>query len=351
MKTENILEILLAAAIGYLTYLIMLPFLVPVFWAVVFVILFYPLYRHLVKRFRSKTAASLVVCSVIAVFLMVPVALMGFMLTNEAIVLYQWAEGSLKGLELQAHGTPVYTIPHLQKFISRYFDVASMDLEGYAATAVKEASGYLTLIIKGAVKSFAGFLFDLVLAFFSMYFLFKDGDALIGFIKDILPIPEKEKDKLINKSRVVISVTFYGGVVIGVVQGILGGLSFWFLGLPTPVFWGFVMFILSFLPGIGTALVWVPATLYLFVFVGTAKGVIMLLWSAVFVSLVDNVLRPYIVSGKTNQHPLLLFFSILGAVNVFGLMGIVAGPMIVCLAQTGIDIYMDTIKAKRSRDN
>lgn len=349
MKTEYILTLLLALLIGYLMYLVMLPFLIPVFWAVAFVIIFYPYYRWLVKKLGGReTLASVLACLTLALFLIIPLAIIGVMMATELLHLYQWAETSLTGISAKAHGSPVFIFPTIEKYLSRYIDVSSIDLTGIFASNIKEIATFMAEGLKSFVKSFAEFVFNLVLAFFAMYFLFKDGDRLLDLTKDLLPLSQDETDRIIERNRAVISAAVNGGIMVGAAQGVLGGVAFWFLGLSAPVLWGFMMFLLSFLPGIGTAMVWGPAVIYLFLIGSYTKAVILLVWGAVIIGLIDNLLRPVIMSGGTNIHPLLLFFSILGAINVFGLIGIIAGPLIVSIAMAAVEIYRDTTKKKHT---
>lgn len=181
-----------------------------------------------------------------------------------------------------------------------------------------------------------------------MYFLFKDGDTLLDVIKDIIPLSEAYKKRIIKKNRLVISATMNGGLMVGAVQGLLGGIAFWFLGLPAPILWGFVMLLTSFIPSVGSAIVWGPGVIYLIVVGSYAKAAMLFVWGTFIVGLADNLLRPVIVSGRTNLHPLLLFFSILGAVNVFGIIGIIAGPIILSIGLSMVEIYHETIKNRKT---
>ena len=346
MKTENILAILLSLIVAYLMYVIMLPFIVPIFWAVVFVILFQPYYERLLRRFGNKTIASLLACLSIALFLMIPLAVIGTLLVEEVIGLYHWAEGYLEVLTARVEGPELLVFSFLQKYLGEYVDISAVDIQGIIANSVKQVSSYLVKGIEGAIKSFAEFFFNLFLAFFTMFFLFKECDRLFEVVKEVLPLSEGDKEDVFARNRLVITATFTGGVLVGIAQGLLGGVAFWFLGLPNPVLWGFVMFMLSFLPGIGTALVWIPAAVYLFIIGSYTKMAVLLFWGTFIVGFADNILRPIIVSGKTRQHPLLLFFCILGAVHVFGLVGIIAGPIILTLAESTLDIYRRAVRKK-----
>lgn len=348
MKTKHLIELLLALFIGYLLYRIMLPFFIPVFWAAIFVILFYPYHSWLLRRVKNKTIASLIACATIALFLIVPMALIGTALANEMFNVYEWAEDYLTKLSTHAQ-SPALITPYIQKYIGRYVDISAIDIQNHIVNALQQGSLYLAQGIKGAIQNLAELVFNIFLAFFTMYFLFKDSDKIMDIVKDVIPLTESDKDKVIAKNRVVITATFNGGVLVGAVQGFLGGAAFWFLALPSPILWGFVMFILSFLPVVGTSLVIVPAAIYLVIIGSYVKAVIILLWGVLIVGLADNVLRPVIVSGKTHQHPLLLFFSILGAVNAFGLVGIIAGPIILSIAQAILDIYRSALNEESQK--
>lgn len=349
MKAEHILSILLSALIGYLIYLIMVPFLIAIFWAVVFVILFYPYYQWLLKRVTAgKSSASFLACLTIALFLIIPLAVMGTLLANEMLNVYQWAENYVRQVSIKGNKSPVFIISYVQRILGEYFGISPADIQNIVADAIKQTSSFMAEGLKGVIKNFAHFVLTLVLAFFTMFFLFKDGDRLLEIVKDIIPLSDAYKKRVIKKNRLVISATMTGGLMVGAVQGFLGGLAFWFLGLPAPILWGFIMLLLSFIPSIGTALVWGPAVIYLLIKASYVKAAVLFLWGTFIVGLADNLLRPVIVSGRTNLHPLLLFFSILGAVNVFGLIGIIAGPILLSIGLSMVEIYHETIKSKKT---
>ncbi len=349
MKTENLITFALALLIGYLLYLVMAPFFIPIFWAIVLVILFYPYYRWLLGRIKGKKSlASFLACLTIALFLIVPMAIIGTALAGELLDIYQWAENYISEISARAHKSPMFIFPFLERYLGRYIDVSGIDLHSIFASTIKETASFAGQGITGFIKSFAGFVFNLFLAFFTMYFLFKECDGLLGLVKDLLPLSESAKERVIDKNRDVISSTIYGGLLVGVIQGVLGGLAFWFLGLSAPILWAFVMFLFSFLPSIGTATVWIPAAVYFFIIGAYVKGIALVLWGTLVISLIDNLLRPIIVSGRTNLHPLLLFFSILGAVNIFGFIGIIAGPLILSIGQATIEIYHEYVKSTRT---
>ncbi len=338
MKKEYFLGALLSFVIVYLLYLIFSPFFVSLFWAVALVILFYPYYRWLLKNISKKSyLASLIACATIAFFLMIPLILIGAALAGDFFEVYHLAENYIKNLY---SGTPApdSIAVFLKKYIGQYAEISEADAKEILSNAVKSTASYAEESLTVFVKGLAGFVFNLILSFFAMFFLFKDGYALVGMLKEILPLPESEKDDIINSTRDVISASIYGGVAVGAVHGLLGGLMFWALGFYASILWGFSMFIVSFLP-IGTALVWGPAAVYLVIKGSIMKAAILSVWGLILIAFADYVLRPAILSEKTDIHPLLLFFSILGGVTAFGLVGIIAGPLIVSLGLAMMDIY------------
>jgi predicted PurR-regulated permease PerM len=337
MKKEHILSILVSLVITYLLYLIFSPFFVPLFWAVALVILFYPYYRWLLKITNRGYLSSFIVCVSIALFIMVPLAVMGAALASDFFNAYQKAQNYIKNLAI---GSPDQDsiARYIRKYIGEYVTVSGTDIKEVLSNTAKTIASYAAETLTLFIKGLAGFIFNLILSFFAMFFLFKEGEALIGVLKEILPVPDSEKEAIINRTRDVISASIYGGVAVGAVHGLLGGLMFWALGIFAPILWGFSMFIVSFLP-VGTIMVWGPAAVYLLVKGHVAKAAVLSVWGMVLIVFTDYILRPAIVSGKTDIHPLLLFFGILGGVTVFGLVGIIAGPLIVCIGLAMIEIY------------
>ncbi|MBI1912452.1 MAG: AI-2E family transporter [Deltaproteobacteria bacterium] len=349
MKSEYLLSILLSVLIGYLMYVVMVPFLIPIFWAIVLVILFHPYYDWLLKKVRNRKAlASILACLSIALFIIVPMAILGTALAAELVNVYQWAENYMAEISTRAHRSPLFLFPSLERFLEQYIDISTFNIRSIFVSSIRDIASFAGEGMKGVITSSFTFFFHLILAFFSMYFLFKDGDKLFNLIKDLIPLSERNKQDIITKNRAVVFSTIYGGVLVGIVQGALGGLAFWYLELPAPLLWACVMFLFSFLPSVGSGMIWAPAAVYLLIKGNIVGGVSLVLWGTFVIGLVDNILRPYIVSGKTDLHPLLTFFSILGAVNAFGFIGIIAGPLILSIGQATIELYHDYIKNKNT---
>jgi predicted PurR-regulated permease PerM len=181
------------------------------------------------------------------------------------------------------------------------------------------------------------FQFSLVILF--SFFLFRDGEKLMEQIKAVIPMTPDKADLTINHLRAIVESTMYGGVVVALTQGLLGGLLFLIMGLPSPVFWGAVMTFLAFLPILGPFLIYIPAGIILILNGAYVKGVIILIIGTVVVSQVDNFLRPMLVSGKTGMHTMLMFISMIGGASLFGLLGVVLGPFIAAIFVSIFDIF------------
>lgn len=340
MKPEHILTLGLTLVIGYLLYFIMAPFLTPIFWGIILSILFYPFYQWLKGRLRlPDSLVSFLACTTIILFLTLPLTLLAISLVDEVRGIYTWVEAWATQPKQSFHNSPYFLLPYIKGIVGRYVDVNNLDIKDILLKGTREAAGFLVQNIGDVVANFTNFILNLILTFFAMYYFFKDGARFVEYVKELLPLSRDDKDMIFNKNKKIIHATLYGGVLVAIVQGTIGGLSFWALGIPSPIFWGTMMTLLAFLPMVGPPVVWLPAAIYLFVKAFYIKALILVIVGTFVIGLIDNLLRPMIVSGKANIHPLLLLFSILGALKAMGFIGIIAGPIILSLSLTVIDIY------------
>ena len=169
--------------------------------------------------------------------------------------------------------------------------------------------------------------------------LLPDSDRIIEAIKDALPLSNKQAVAIIDRAKEVVGASVYGVLAIAVVQGTLGGLAFWALGVPSAIVWGVAMTFLSMIPMLGAFLVWVPAAIYLALTGHYVKAILLVLWGTLVIGMIDNFLRPKLVGGRTRLHELLIFFAVLGGLQVFGVLGIVLGPVVLALAMSLIEVF------------
>lgn len=336
----------------YLLYQILSPFLQPILWAILLAVIFYPLFKKLQRLLKKKAMLSAMVMTLLVILIIIlPFSLLMVSLANEVVAVYHRVEEMIQTGRLQAQLDQIKTMPFLKWIwtrLNQYLDLSQMDPPNFLLKNIQQVSTFLfnqtSKILKGISTFMIGFFFTLL----SLYYLFKDGEHLFERLKEIVPIPSKEKNLLVLRFKEMVYATIYGGIFIAIIQGILGGVIFWALGISSPILWGTAMALLSFIPVGGTALVWLPASILLLVQKAFLKGIILLGLGAFGISMVDNLLRPFFIGAKTKTHPLLLFFAVLGGIQAFGFIGVVAGPMIVTLCLTLIEIYIQGIKPNSS---
>ena len=347
MKREHIFLIFilfLTFLSFYFLYQILSPFLPSIFWAILLAMVFYPLFKKLQRLLKKKEFLSaLIMTLLVLIIIVLPFTLLMISLASEVVDVYHRVEEMIKTGQLQAYLERMKGLPILKWILAKlgqYIDLSQTDPLPLLLKNLKQISTFIfnqtTTLLKGFSTFIAGFFFTLL----SLYYLFKDGSRFFKGLKEIIPLPSQERDLLIQRFKDMIYATLYGGILIAMIQGLLGGLSFWILGLPSPIFWGTAMALLSFIPIGGTALIWAPAALLLLIGGAILKGLILLGVGVFVISMVDNLLRPFFISSRTNIHPLLLFFAVLGGIQAFGLIGLVAGPLVATLFLTMIEIYI-----------
>ncbi len=302
-------------------------FLVPVFWAAVFATLFRPLYLRVLGLGRNRRALAATVATLCVVLtVLVPSALIVMAVTREAIDLYaRIQEGSL---DVQA---PI-------AFVERYVPMVAEFLERYGVETeqirarIEAAAGYVAQYIAGQALAFGqnalavAILFGLML--YLLFFFFRDGDAIIARIIRAVPMGDDRELRILTRFAEVSRATVKGTVIVAAVQGTLGGIMFGLVGLQAAVLWGVIMGILSLLPAVGPALVWIPAAIVLFATGQIWQGVVVIIGGALVIGLVDNLLRPVLVGREAKLPDYLVLLATLGGISVFGIAGFVAGPVI-----------------------
>ncbi|RKX27767.1 MAG: hypothetical protein DRP46_09605 [Candidatus Zixiibacteriota bacterium] len=332
MKQEyvtNALFLLIAAAFFYLFYRIMIPFFTPIAWAGILVIVFYPLYTRLRKKMKSPGVASLVTCIIVFFIIIGPALYIMASLVQEAATAVQKLNDAYQSGELNALLS--FNIPFMDLIKSKLADypqLADVDFQSIirnaVATVTKAIGSQATTAIANITLTIAYF----ILMLFAMFFFFRDGDRIVAFLKRITPLESEQISLMYSHLREVIEGMMYGGVVIALIQGFLGGILFWIMGISSPVLWGSVMALLAFVPILGPFLIYIPAGVIMILSGSPVKGIIIIIIGTVVVSQIDNFLRPILFKGKTQTHTLMLFFSIMGGIAMFGLLGVVLGPFI-----------------------
>jgi len=334
--------ILVLIVISALFLRLIAPFLQAMFVAALFAALFTPLYGRLLEWVGGRRGlASFLTLLVALTFVFVPVVLVLGAVVAQAVDIAEsarpWIQeqlttpGTLTGL-LESLPFHDRLEPFRETVISRL---------GEFATVV---SGWIVDLVQSITLGTVSALVSGLIVLYTMFFFLMDGDRLLYYMLYYLPLNDEDETKLLARFMSVTRATLKGTAVIGVLQGGLAGLALWFAGIPSALFWAVVMMFLSVVPGIGTALIWIPAVIYLAVDGAYAAAVGVTVFCAIVVGTVDNVLRPKLVGNDTQLHELLIFFSTLGGLIMFGFMGFVIGPIIAALFVTVWDLYGDEFR-------
>ena len=288
-------------------------------------------------------------CVLVFVIIIVPVIYFSITLVGQAVKAYTNVERYISSQEYEELVTLSnhQYLSRIQEEIERYVDLREVNITSQVLSFMNKMQSFILRQLRSTVRHFTGFVLDFIFIFFTMYYLFKDGEKFVSNFKGVIPLSEENIQDIFGKLREVVAATLYGSVTIALVQGFLGGGMFWILGIATPVFWGALMAFFSLLPLIGAWVVFLPAVGILFIQGAIVKGIVLLIWGAGVVGMVDNFLRPYLVSDRTQMHPLVLFFSIFGGIQVFGFLGIFVGPMLASLFVVFINILQGQLHEHR----
>ncbi len=326
----------LVVLLGYLSYQILAPFLLAIAWAIVLFVLFYPLYILIRKYVKSSSLASFLTLLIIIILVAGPLTYLSFLLVQQMGALATFlASGKISLTELLRHPIIITILERVSSFLQ-------MDPQSFHEAIGQEISQWgMGLISKLGIglRNLVSAIFNLIIMALTIFFLFKDAPALFDRVYKYLPFNEEQKKKIIKQAQDIIVSTIYGGVIIALCQGTIGGLTFFILGISSPVLWGFAMAVVSFLPLVGTAVIWGPACIYLYFQGELGKAIILAIVGAGGISSIDNFLRPLIVGQRTRLPFILIFFSVLGGIKYFGLIGFVMGPLVLAVFLSVLEIF------------
>jgi predicted PurR-regulated permease PerM len=326
------------ALVVYLCLLILRPFLNVIAWSSVLVITFHPMHQHIVRR-TGRVSFSAFVCSVmVVVAFVIPLLFIMAVAIDQLLAL---------GASLQQRFTDETGLKAAAPLRQAYEWLSyRLGFDGAALVAwVRQNASELTRVVArytlSAAQNVAGAVVSFLFIIFAMFLLFRDGDQIVARIPDLLPFERAQTEALLVRVRDVIYGSVYGVVVIAVVQGALCGGMFWLLGIPSAALWGMVTVVTSVLPVVGAAGVWVPGAVYLAATWDWTRAIILAVFGTAVISTVDNFLRPRLVGGRVGLSELVMFFSLLGGLQVFGVLGIVLGPVLFAIAAAIVGVLSD----------
>jgi predicted PurR-regulated permease PerM len=338
LEDNAFLLLIIAVSLAFLW--ILLPFCGAVFWATLTAILFVPLHRRLLVQMKQRrNLAAISTVMIIIAIVILPMALIGASLTQEALGLYgrvQSGEVNLVRFFQQVHDTlPAWVTNLLDRF-----GLASLGaVQEKLSAGLMKGSQYLATQALNIGQSTFDFVVSLFVMLYLLFFLLRDEDALSKRIRDAIPLPAEQQKALLLKFTTVIRATVKGDMLVALLQGTLGGLIFWFLGIGAPLLWGVVMALFSLVPAIGAGLIWIPVAVYFLATGAIWQGMVLIAFGALVIGLVDNFLRPILVGKDTKMPEYVVLISTLGGIVTFGLNGLVIGPVIAAMFIAAWDIF------------
>jgi predicted PurR-regulated permease PerM len=325
--------------LGYFVFLIVEPFLVPLAWSAVLAIFFYPLHDNMSRKMKA-TPAALTSTLAVTLLLIVPALVVLVFTAREALdatarlqgALAVHGQGPSEGLTLRAEEWIRTRLPESWR---------TWDMSAPLQQAAEKTAAFLGSKFTGLLKNLVSFFVDLFIMIFALFFMFRDGEAIVHAVRHLLPFDEKIQTDMVEESKELIFASVAVGLLVAVIQGVLGGVSFALVGISTPVFWGVLIAFFSLVPVVGSALIWGPVALWLGFTGHWWKALLVVAICGGVSTVADNIVRPLLLRNRTRINELLLFIGVLGGLEAFGLLGLVAGPTIVAAAMGVFRVYME----------
>jgi len=329
------LSIILIILIFIITFLLLKPFITTIISAVLLTYIFYPVYRKLQKVLKNKNIASFMMCVLIVLLFLVPTGLIINSLARDVIGAYGDIMGFLSNTQVDIDALNTYVF---EKF-GIELDIISL---------VINTSTFVIERIRGFLVSLPQKILNFFILFVLMYYLFKEGESLTVRVKKFLPLKRIYKEEIIKEVQDVTHAVVYGHVITALAQGAVGALGLFIFGVKGALIWGLIMFFFSLMPFIGPPLIWIPASLYLLVngivshspnLIG--RGIGLFIYGALIIGTIDNIIRPKVIGARAKINPAVILLGVIGGLYLFGVIGLIVGPLVLSLFFTTLKIYED----------
>jgi predicted PurR-regulated permease PerM len=333
LTRERILVIVLVAVsvlVLWLSWLLVKPFVPALTWAVVLAVIAHPLHERILKRVRWPTVAAGLAVIGVTVVIALPAAVLVREVGNEAAASADAARNLVDGDRWRRVMDQFPRLAPIREWIEREVDVKNQ---------VAQASGGISEGVRNVLANAIEFGVTLLITFFLLFFFLRDKWRILDTIQGLVPLAHAETSQVAHKVRDMISAVVYGTLSVALVQGALGALIFWWLGLSAPLLWGSMMALMAVLPIFGAALIWAPAALFLVLDGHWEKAMILVGWGAIVIGLIDNIMIPMLMKNRLHMHTVPVFIAAMGGLLAFGATGIVLGPLVLAVAIALIDVW------------
>jgi predicted PurR-regulated permease PerM len=337
----------------YYSYAIIKPYLVDIFLALVVFFTAKPLHQVLTRLlFGRRALASALTCLILALIIIIPLITLVSIVARQAL---EFSSQLSQGLQSGTLGQWLNAKMDLLKTYLVHLNLPlppeQIKFESLVQTILTNASKFIYNNAINFLSGFTSFVLDLSLVLFVAFFLFLQGDDFIKEVKKLSPLSAADNEMIVSEMEATIKATLWSTVVVAFIQGSLGGVGFLLFGVPQAAFWGTVMVPASVIPVVGAAIIWLPAVIYLFLQGAWAKSLGLMVFCALFIGSVDNLLKPMLMRGTRSTPTVLVLLSILGGISYFGMIGFILGPFILSLLLSLLSIYEKAILAPSRSPN
>lgn len=330
----------------YLSFLLVRPFITAIVSSVILSYIFYPLYKRLNNKLKRKNLSSLIITIFVILLVTLPLAFAFNKITRDIYVSYvgikqKVTTGNLFGIDCDTSSNLLCGISNKVKVMA-----ADPKIRNYLDDTLRRLALFIANATSNFILGIPKMILNMFIIFFMMFYLFKDGPGLIERIKCCLPLKRNHKESIYKRFSEMTYAVIYGNIITAGIQGLIGAIGFFVFGIDSALFWGALMAFFALIPYIGTAIIWVPAGLFLIAsgyFGGNIvmfwKGIGLIIYGLIIISSIDNILKPKLIGTRANMHPALVLIGVVGGVLVFGFIGIVTGPLILTLLVALFEIY------------
>ncbi|WP_413112692.1 AI-2E family transporter [Thaumasiovibrio sp. DFM-14] len=332
---------------AYACYRLVQPYLGPIMLAFILSLLFYPIHARIELRCGKRiNLASLLSCSLMTFIILIPVTLVLIAILNQGVT---FSKDTINWLSNGGAQT-VISHPYVVKTLSlldKYSPLDNLDPQAVVqkiATSASTLGSQMINISARVVGDITSLFLNFILMLFILFFLLRDHEKIVETLRLAIPLSRSQEDILLDELESVSKSALLGSFLTAITQGFAGGFAMWLVGFPG-LFWGTIMAFASFIPVVGTALIWVPTALYLLLIGDWEWALFMALWGSIVVGSIDNLLRPLLMQGNSGMNTLLIFFSIMGGLQLFGLLGLIYGPIIFALTIVLFKLYQSEFNA------
>ncbi|PIT87540.1 MAG: hypothetical protein COU31_02265 [Candidatus Magasanikbacteria bacterium CG10_big_fil_rev_8_21_14_0_10_40_10] len=335
-KLRDTLFFGLLVLVTLLFFYLIKPFAMPIFWAAVIASIFYPLYKILKKYLKLERVSIILTMVLVFVIIIIPAVFISSLLIRESINLYTAIDSNRS----QIHTNITQTLYWLQNnSLTKDLNFNESFWLDKFSEVTKIVSSYIFTSLRQLTQDSLLFFAMFLITFYTLYYFLRDGEKMLKKLMYLSPLGDKNEEMLYKKFTSTARAAIKGTLIVGLIQGTLGGILFAVAGIQSALIWGVIMVLASIIPAMGTSVVWLPAGIIMIIVGDVWQGILILTFGAIVISTIDNFVRPILIGKDTQMHPLIILFSTLGGIIIFGISGFVIGPIIAALLFSLWEMY------------